>query len=306
MSSQEGKYNIKAVSKLLGIQAGTLRAWERRYKIIAPKRNESGHRLYSEDHIKILKWLINKVNKGFTISQAVNLLEDNQVSLDEHTELNGKRNETDLSVELMDELMQSLLNFDENQANEHLNKAFSLYTCDKVVIEMLGILLTKIGDQREAGIVTSAHEHFASSFLRSRIGMMLHTLPGDGLLPKAIAICGPGESHELDLLIFTLFLRRKGFKVIYIGESIPESDFDIVIEQVKPEFLFLSCALHINVKKTLELVNSLSLKYKQLKIGLGGKAFSKSSSQDLSSYQSYLLGNHKQHWDTWLKEKLGQ
>ncbi len=67
--------------KMLGIQPGTLRAWERRYQIIAPVRNESGHRLYAEEHIKILKWLIQRVNKGFTISQAVSLLEKNNQAL---------------------------------------------------------------------------------------------------------------------------------------------------------------------------------------------------------------------------------
>lgn len=65
MATEEGKYNIKAVSKMLGIQPGTLRAWERRYQIVAPKRNESGHRLYTEEHIKVLKWLIRKVDQVF-------------------------------------------------------------------------------------------------------------------------------------------------------------------------------------------------------------------------------------------------
>ncbi|TXC93318.1 MerR family transcriptional regulator [Metabacillus litoralis] len=305
MSIQEGKYNIKAVSKMLGIQAGTLRAWERRYNMIAPVRNESGHRLYSENHIKILKWLIHKVNKGFTISQAVNLLETNPLSLNEQTDLKIKSAEQDHSLDLMDELLQSLLTFDENSAHELLNRAFSLYSVDKVVIEILGTLLVKIGDMWEIGKITSAHEHFASSFLRSRIGMILHTLPVDGLLPKVIAVCGPDETHELGLLIFTLFLRRKGFEVIYLGASIAEGDIDIVIEEVKPEFLFLSCTLVKNVKKTFELVDHLSSKYERLKIGLGGKGFSKISEETLFPYQAHILGGNKEQWGNWLKGKIG-
>lgn len=305
MSNQEGKYNIKAVSKMLGIQAGTLRAWERRYNMIAPVRNESGHRLYTEEHIKILKWLIGKVDKGFTISQAVNLLESSQVSLTDNTELKMDGAQTDLSIELMDELLHALLSFDESKAHDLLNKAFSLYSIDKVVIEILGTLLVKIGDQWEIGKITSAHEHFASSFLRSRIGMILHTLPVDGLLPKVIGVCGPNESHELGLLIFTLFLRRKGFEVIYLGTSIAEGDIDIVLEEVRPQFLFLSCTLVRNVKNTLELVDDLSVRFTDLQIGLGGKAFSKVTPQIIGPYEPYLLGENKQQWEAWLKEKLG-
>ena len=166
MSTLEGKYNIKAVSKMLGIQPGTLRAWERRYNMIAPKRNDSGHRLYTEEHIKILKWLINKVNKGFTISQAVNLLENSHVTTQETSLLHEKEDVQDRSIDLADELLQSLLSFDENQAHELLNRAFSLYSIDKVVIDILGTLLVKIGDLWEIGKITTAHEHFASSFLR--------------------------------------------------------------------------------------------------------------------------------------------
>lgn len=71
----EGKYNIKAASTILGIPSGTLRAWERRYQFIAPDRNESGHRLYSDKQIQTLKGLIEKTKQGFTISQAVALLD---------------------------------------------------------------------------------------------------------------------------------------------------------------------------------------------------------------------------------------
>ncbi|WP_121662623.1 MerR family transcriptional regulator [Metabacillus litoralis] len=305
MSNHEGKYNIKAVSKMLGIQAGTLRAWERRYNMIAPIRNESGHRLYTEEHIKILKWLITKVDKGFTISQAVNLLETNQASINEQVELKTDGEQIDYSEDLMEELLYALLKFDESTAHDLLNKAFSLYSVDKVVIEILGTLLVKIGDKWENGKITSAHEHFASSFLRSRIGMILHTLPVDGLLPKVIGVCGPEESHELGLLIFTLYLRRKGFEVIYLGTSIAEGDIDIVLNEVKPEFLFLSCTLVSNVKKTLELVDELSLKYDSLQIGLGGKAFSKVTPQILEPYASFLLGEDKQHWESWLRDRLG-
>lgn len=304
MSNHEGKYNIKAVSKMLGIQAGTLRAWERRYNMIAPIRNESGHRLYTEEHIKILKWLITKVDKGFTISQAVNLLETNQASINEQVELKTDGVQIDYSEDLMEELLYALLKFDESTAHDLLNKAFSLYSVDKVVIEILGTLLVKIGDKWENGKITSAHEHFASSFLRSRIGMILHTLPVDGLLPKVIGVCGPEESHELGLLIFTLYLRRKGFEVIYLGTSIAEGDIDIVLNEVKPEFLFLSCTLVRNVKKTLELVDELSLKYDSLQIGLGGKAFSKVTPQILEPYASFLLGEDKQHWESWLRDRL--
>lgn len=302
MSIQEGKYNIKAVSKLLGIQSGTLRAWERRYHVIAPKRNEAGHRLYTEEHINILKWLIKKVDNGFTISQAVNLLENNEIIVGKH-EIH-KNKDIDQSLQLMDKLIKSLLAFDEYDSNERLNEAFSLYSVEKVVIEIIGTILMKVKEQRDSGKITSAQEHFLYSFFRSRLGYIFHSIPVNRLLPKAIAVCGPNDSSELELLIFSIFLRRNSFDVLYIGASIANHEFDHILNQVKPAFLFLSCTLGENVKKTFDLVDHLTLKYQNVKIGLYGAGFSQVLSSMYSPYEDYLVGETKQQWQRWMKDKL--
>jgi DNA-binding transcriptional MerR regulator len=301
MSSPEGKYNIKAVSQMLGIQAGTLRAWERRYNIIAPVRNEVGHRLYTEEHVKILKWLLLKVNKGFTISQAINLLENSGT----RTEASGTistigRQEHDIVAKLV----KALLQFDESQAHEHLNQAFSLYSIDKVAIDLLGTVLVRIGELWEMGKITSAHEHFATSFLRSRIGNIMHTLPVNSYLPKAIAVCGPNEWHELGLLIFTLYVRKKGFEVVYLGGSIAPEDMNRLLSEVKPKFLFLSCTLVRNLTDTLALVDYLKDEVPSLEIGLGGHAFTSLEPFQQKIYDTHIVGETKAEWDTWLESKL--
>ena len=91
MPTLNGKYNIKAVSNIIGIQPSTLRAWERRYQIIAPKRNHAGHRLYTEEHIQILKWLMDKVSSGMMIGQAVQLLEGNRLQSNVQNEIHYDR-----------------------------------------------------------------------------------------------------------------------------------------------------------------------------------------------------------------------
>lgn len=296
MAIQEGKYNIKAVSNMLGIQPGTLRAWERRYQMIAPVRNESGHRLYTEEHVQILKWLIKKVNQGFTISQAVSLLENNQ--LDTNHEV--LQIEGDQSSRLADELLSALLLFNEAKAHELINSAFSLYTIDKVIVDILGTILVRIGDLWERGEITSAHEHFASSIVRARIGIILHNFPINPLLPKAIAVCGPGEWHELGLLIFTLFLRKNGYEVIYLGPSIAEKDIDQILRIVKPKFLFFSCTMKGNVPSTIILTERLKQQYNELRIGWGGFAFDSLSEMDQKKYEAHLMGATKSDWEKWL------
>ncbi|MDN4527357.1 MerR family transcriptional regulator [Fictibacillus fluitans] len=302
MASQEGKYNIKAVSKMLGIQAGTLRAWERRYSIIEPKRNEAGHRLYTDEHIYIIKWLMNKIKHGFTISQAVDLLEhhDNKIS-QIIVESSGQ---TDVAMQLSDELLSALMSFDERKAKEVMDRAFSLFTIEKVTIDILGSLLVKVGDMWESKRITVAHEHYASSFLKAKIGNILFHLPVDSYLPKVIAVCGLKETHELGLLIFTLYLRQKGFEVIYLGEGIPPEDLDVVIREIDPKLLFVSCTVGEHLPLTIEWLKQAEHNHPSLQIGLGGLGLEYLSNDIKTKIKDIIIGKTKTEWDQWIHQKL--
>src|SRR5262249_19685923 len=66
-------FNTKAVVQQTGVPAPTLRAWERRYTLIAPARGENAYRLYSERHIVLICWLKDRIDAGMSISQAIAL-----------------------------------------------------------------------------------------------------------------------------------------------------------------------------------------------------------------------------------------
>ncbi|QTL48744.1 MULTISPECIES: MerR family transcriptional regulator [Priestia] len=300
--AHEGKYNIKAISNMVGIQPGTLRAWERRYQILNPVRNESGHRLYTEEDLRKLKWLMEKVSGGFTISQAVSLLETESSTVGTFEE----EGEVDSPQKIRDELLTMLLSFEEGKAQDLINHAFSLYSVEKVVIDILGSLLVTVGDMWEKGQITSAHEHYTTQVLKTRISMIFYSLPSNGLLPKAIAVCGPNETHEVGLLVFTLFLRRKGFEVIYLGSSIEDKDVELIVKEVDPTFLFMSCTMMENAEKTLNLTNQMIKKFPHLKVGLGGYVFDGLDSKRKGEAQPFILGNTKEEWNSWLTKKLAE
>ena len=68
-------YSIGEFAKLCGINATTLRAWQRRYGLLKPLRTEGGHRQYNDEDVekalKILDW----VKKGVPVGQVKPLLE---------------------------------------------------------------------------------------------------------------------------------------------------------------------------------------------------------------------------------------
>src|SRR3990172_3125842 len=64
------KYRIKAVSQQTGVPAVPLRAWERRYGLLAPHRTRGNYRLYSDQDVAMLRWLKSRVDAGLPVRIA--------------------------------------------------------------------------------------------------------------------------------------------------------------------------------------------------------------------------------------------
>ena len=61
---------------MLGIPAATIRNWEERYATIVPERSPGGHRLYSRDQVKQLRFIATEVERGLSAADAHRLLSD--------------------------------------------------------------------------------------------------------------------------------------------------------------------------------------------------------------------------------------
>lgn len=299
MALEQGKYNMKAVSQLLGIQPGTLRAWERRYKIIAPERNESGHRLYTEKHITILRWLLKKVDEGFSISQAVSLFEESETNKNVDYELQTVKLNYSFH-EINQNLLQALIKFEEDRALKVLEYAFSLFTIEFVLINLVKELLSEMKSLLEQKKISTVHEQYIVCFIRSKTGAVLQTMPTDPYSPRAVAVCGPNEIQELDLLIFSIFLKCKGYKVIYLGTGVKEEDLYEVVADFKPNLLFVSFTVS-NKEAISRFIKALTAKFNDIRIGIGGHAVRSLHNELDEKYQQYVVGDHKTEWDEWIK-----
>jgi methanogenic corrinoid protein MtbC1 len=119
-----------------------------------------------------------------------------------------------------DDLTASLDRLDEQAANTALDRLFAAYTVEAVLQEVILPYLHRLGDRWAAGEVSVAQEHFASNLLRGRL-LGLAQGWGQGRGPGAILACVPGEHHELGLLAFGVALRRRGWRITYLGTDSP-------------------------------------------------------------------------------------
>jgi DNA-binding transcriptional MerR regulator len=99
MNTDQPLYPIREVSRLTGVNSITLRAWERRYDLIQPIRTDSGHRLYNQTHIDLIKQAVELTRQGVQISQVKSLLESKS-SVKVPAEVTSWRAEIDFANEM--------------------------------------------------------------------------------------------------------------------------------------------------------------------------------------------------------------
>ena len=67
-AEEAGYFPIRTVSSLTGVNAVTLRAWERRHGLIKPHRTPKGHRLYTREDIHRIHRILSLLDAGYAIS----------------------------------------------------------------------------------------------------------------------------------------------------------------------------------------------------------------------------------------------
>ena len=60
-------FPIRELGSITGVNASTLRAWERRYGLLKPARTPKGHRLYTKEDVDILCKAIENCRKVFDL-----------------------------------------------------------------------------------------------------------------------------------------------------------------------------------------------------------------------------------------------
>ena len=64
-----GPYKIGTLSRLTGFSPLLLRAWERRFALLAPERGEGGQRLYTDDDLAVLRHVRALMDDGRSIGE---------------------------------------------------------------------------------------------------------------------------------------------------------------------------------------------------------------------------------------------
>jgi MerR family transcriptional regulator, light-induced transcriptional regulator len=269
-------YNIKAVSRLVGLLPVTLRAWERRYGLPRPSRGEQGYRLYSEYDLNVLRWLKKQIDSGLNIGRAVEYLHElRSIGRDPVVNWFVPREEKPVSINVLSrELLTALKSFDESTAIETMRRAFAIYAVDQVLIEIIQPVLVELGEQWHRGELPIAVEHYATQFCMQNLMSMLTASAPPSRQGVIIAACAPGELHQIGLLMLVVMLRWRGWDVKYLGQDLSLERLEEALMPVRPRMLLFTATRKEAAMRLLSLPDVLrKLPEPHPLVLLGGQAF---------------------------------
>lgn len=279
-------YNLKAVVRETGLKPDTIRAWERRYGVPEPQRADSGHRLYSQNDVNMLKWLISRQDEGMSISRAVILWRQWQADQPQNggsdfvqisqpallaPETRMASGTTDMIAQLRNDWINHCLHFDEQGAERVLAQAFALFPVETLCIGLIQRGLAQIGEGWYQGKVTVQQEHFASTLAARRLEALISGTPAPTRTSRILVGCPPSETHTLAPMLLTLLLRRRGWDVLFLGADIPLENLSLTTQSTRPQLVIL-VAQQLHTAATLWEMGQLLIN-EHIPMAYGGRIF---------------------------------
>ncbi|MER0497560.1 MerR family transcriptional regulator [Aeromonas hydrophila] len=200
-SPEEGIYPIREVSRLTGVNAVTLRAWQRRYGLVQPARTEKGHRLYSEQDIRQIGEILSWLERGVSIGQVKGLLSEPQAQpVSDHWQ------------QTLEQFSQALLAFNQRKAEAELNDLLASYPFELVRSRVLQPLVERLlglwrerpdGELLQQVWLGWLHTRFARHLIEQEKGVPV-TLASWGQVGPLDLVWAAyeliGQGHEVQLL----------------------------------------------------------------------------------------------------------
>ncbi|MCS6257987.1 MerR family transcriptional regulator [Shewanella baltica] len=157
---------IGEVSALTGVNAVTLRAWQRRFGLVIPARTPKGHRLYTSKNIQEIHEINTWLAKGVAISKVKPLLMSAAKLSSEMIESQV----VDLWGEQITALNAALFDFNQHKLQQILDDAFGLYPFQLVKEKLLQPWLNQLEDLVDERLDAELILAWLKSELLSRVG----------------------------------------------------------------------------------------------------------------------------------------
>jgi len=223
-------FTIKDLENISKIKAHTIRIWEKRFNLLAPKRTNTNIRFYSHENLQKLLNVVLLYNNNFKISKIAKMCDEQLIEQSRKLAFQNATND-----QAINSFKLSMFQFDKVLFNDSYQKLLHEMTFQEIFKEIFIPFLSDIGLLWQTETLLPAHEHFISNLITQKIQINIEQLKYS--IPKTnktfVLFLPENEVHELGLLYLNYELILRGNQTVYLGKSLPLTNLDYFLKKGK-------------------------------------------------------------------------
>ncbi len=249
MNNVKKFFSIRDLENLSGIKAHTIRIWEKRYALLAPERTSTNIRTYSLGSLQKLLNITLLYNSGYKISKIAKIPEHELPNVvRELVSQNSSKSHAINAFKL------SMINFDIALFQNTYNSLLTDRSFREIFWEVFIPLLNELGLLWQTDTISPTHEHFITNLIKQKIYTStekIQTIEPTREDKVFVLFLPENEIHEIGLLFVNYELLLKGYKTIYLGQTMP-LEYLVDLQKYYKNLHFLSYFTVIPTKDRLE------------------------------------------------------
>jgi methanogenic corrinoid protein MtbC1 len=216
--------SIGALSRATRIPVETLRTWERRYGVPTPVRAASGQRQFPVSAVEQLRKVTTLLGQGYRPGEILVLPAaelDGLLSLSERGRPRIIPDALPPPDPAVGAMLESIRQFDRVTLVGALRTNWARLGPMRFLEECASALLFEVGKGWEEGRLQIRHEHFASECVTDVLRELREPFDRQASGPRVALATLPGDLHEGGLLMASVVLALRGYRVLYLGTDTP-------------------------------------------------------------------------------------
>jgi len=195
-------FPIRDLSERTEVNTVTLRAWERRYGLLKPKRSSKGHRLYCEQDVATIEKVLALVARGVPISKVKPLLNDN-------APLSVEQDDAENWSASISQLLTAVDSFSATKVEHLIQQMFSSYPIHACRQHLIDPVMAVIAQADDHGAAVGFMENEIVRYTLMRIGAKV----GKKKNAQAVVLIAGNQAPMWRLALMALELTDKDIPV---------------------------------------------------------------------------------------------
>lgn len=222
-----------------------IRAWERRYGVVDPARDDAGRRVYTSEDVRRLRLLARATDGGRSIGQVAALSTSDLEDLVREDE--AARGASPSTVRLPDDApdavegaMARVRALDASGLETLLLRLATIQGVPLLLKNTVVPLFRAIGEEWHNGRLSPAQEHLASTSVRGILARLLAGVPVPAGAPGVVVATPAGERHEIGALLVTATATLEGWRVVHLGSDLAAAEIAAAARQTRARAVAVS------------------------------------------------------------------